>query len=167
MQNFEALDYLIKNNKQNQEGLRKNYYKCLFENMSNINPDQLTEEVHILLDIMTMLQMSLASECVCMYSGFTTTPIALDDIGHSGNLADISALITYPDIPKYFQGIGPIGDIFEDLVRFPDLPDLPDLPTITQEDIKEALNILKQLFVPITKEEYDQIFKETYDSVYK
>lgn len=90
--------------------------------MSNVNLDETTEEVRILLDRMIVLQMSLASECVCMYSGFTTTPIALDDIGNSGNLADISALITYPDIPKYLQGIGPIGDIFEDLVRFPDLP---------------------------------------------
>lgn len=161
MQNFEALDYLIKNNKQNQGGLRKNYYKFLPENLSNINPDEITEEVNILLDRLVLFQTALASECVCMYSGFTTTPIALDDIGYSGNFSDILALITYPDIPKYFQGIGPIGDIFEDLILF------PDLPTITQEDIKEALDILKQLFVPITKEEYDQIFKEAYDSVYK
>lgn len=162
MQNFEALDYLIKNNKQNQGGLRKNYYKFLIENMSNLESGD--------IGMITTLLM-FANECVITWlrngqlsTSFSTSPVILGALlAEDTATLTIKAFVTYPDIPKYVNDSStPIGDIFEYLKS-----SLESAPPEAIEEIKYMIGIFNQLCVPITKEEYDQIFKEAYDSVYK
>lgn len=165
MQNFEALDYLIKNNKQNQGGLRKNYYKFLPENMNNLEPGI----QDFIISIFTF-----ATECIITWwangqlsASFSTSPVVLGTLMvNSNDSIPVKAFVTYPDIPKYVSQEGaPTGDLIEycesSLESIP-----PETPIEAVEEMKYIIDKCKQVCVPITKEEYDQIFKETYDSVY-
>lgn len=162
MQNFEVLDYLIKNNKQNQGGLRKNYYKFLPENMPDMSDKPYIEEI---VTNLFVSQLCLATECVYVHAqGLITATTLMIQWYSTGDYMNVKAFTTYPDVIKYIPSINPMGDIIEESEKLlqSSPPDTQDL-----EHLKEALDILKQVCVPITKEEYDQIFKEAYDSVYK
>lgn len=166
MQNFEALDYLIKNNKQNQGGLRKNYYKFLPENITSAEP----EIQDFIINIFTF-----ATECIITWwsngqvsESFSTSPVVLGTlIGNSNASPTIKAFVTYPDIPKYIAHESiPTGDFIEQCESsLESVP--PETPIEIIEEMKYIIDKCKQVCVPITKEEYDQIFKETYDSIQK